>query len=210
MKISHSCSTGRSTLSIRACDKTAPKPEEKADVTAVSDANQSIDSNQDGSDIIGSELDGQITDLLTSIRNNETQKDNEEKAEGENQENNAESQEEQEGPSSVEVMENIDEIVKDETNENVEKTEANVETQKTPQKDEAKPEMETNGESKTETGESKTENGDGEAAKAENDQVAELKNTTGRSTPTRASSRLASTPATPSTIRTRRASRLIQ
>lgn len=48
------------------------------------------------------------------------------------------------------------------------------------------------------------------AVDEKNDQLASLKNTAVRSTPTRASTRLANTPAVPSSIRTRRASRLMQ
>lgn len=210
---------GRSTLSIRICDKNT-KPEDNVNtsqnVSIQSTDNKEMDTS--GSDIIGRDMDNEITALLSSIRNAENTEDikSEEKNDSITEKETAENTEKEPENTSVEI--NYEKVV---DNGDAPKTETNNENGTSTE--EIKTEEAENPETINDKKESEVDNNVSEKAEVDNnisekaevaneeirDQVSDLKNAaTGKATPTRASTRLASAPTTPSTIRTRRASRL--
>ncbi|CAB3247086.1 unnamed protein product [Arctia plantaginis] len=232
---------GRSTLSIRICDKNNGKRDEKAQNGTLSSAsNQNVSQVQEtldtsldkknvkkeleNSEDLAKELNENIIDLIESIENNGIKSENpkDEKA-NENIEEAAEQTKcKDEVVNSNEVVGDTNEVVGDtdevvgDTDEVVGGTDEVVGDSNTaegnsePVVGDSDEVPEGTDELPTDT--EKTENSEEKQPLVDekNDQLTQLKSTGGRATPTRTSTRLANTPATPSTIRTRRASRLMQ
>lgn len=228
---------GRSTLSIRICTNQTPR-ESNGENNESNDASFVKTEDQNDNDIITPELDGQITDLLSAIRKSEEEeiankengeineiKEGEEKplTENNSEEVNMEQGDNKNDEENAGNEENVDENITE--GKQGEEISEDIDTQNS----EAAKETETQDEkvdNETENPEvtdlNKEENlqeSNGGADQNSNektpttteeqsdDRVGELKsNGNGRSTPSRMSARLANV--TPSTIRTRRASRL--
>lgn len=235
---------GRSSLSVRVCSKdnqntTTEQNGENNDTMNDTDASTAEVKTEDKSadDInIPSDLDNQISDLLSTIRkaeeNDENGTDAEMKNDGQQDENNAtdavtkteqdeneilaedenDDNEAQDEQTSDEVQaenndgQGSDDAPKQDTEKNNGSVEKTDETKATQPEDSAQGNGENSEGTKTANSES---NETVKKMEVDDDKLGELKGAaTGRSTPTRTSARLANV--TPSSIRTRRASRLAQ
>ncbi|KAJ8706092.1 hypothetical protein PYW07_010869 [Mythimna separata] len=212
---------GRNTLSIRICPKASGPKEsngENADVSQDS-VNAGGEEQKDG-DILSPELDGQITDLLSSIRKSEEEDAAKENGEA-NENNTGEDQPQVENNAEDVEMKDVgdNENAGDEENNDENVTEENQGDDFTEDVDVPNSASANGTEEPAVTDDSNKEENSQEANEAQkasektptkteqqsDDKLGELKNVTGRSTPSRTSARLASV--TPSSIRTRRASR---
>lgn len=182
---------GRSTLSIRVCDNSNEKQEDNLNSSTDTTA-QNADGQKSAEDLIGSDLDVQITDLLTTINSEEIAAENPECKEGD------------EAIENAEVTGACDDKVEATTAEEGKET-----VQESENNDPAETENQNGVDTVAPNENAEIENKEVNEEKA--DKVSELKSAAPEptSTPqTRASTRLANAPATPGSIRTRRASKL--
>ncbi|XP_075987675.1 uncharacterized protein LOC142984147 isoform X2 [Anticarsia gemmatalis] len=259
----------RSTLNIRVCEPAnSEKPNGDTSTNEVGKNGENQERKDDvessEGDLLGTDLDNQITDLLTSIRTAEEKAHMQNGTKNETQETKMDEDKEvieitkdadtandvqeiasnaQETPNDAQETPNgqnsekkapepstddiavINEEVQDknetatveaetkqEDNTNSENKPESTEDTKSPATDEKTEKTNGDKEPEAENSQDSVNSKTEEPVAEKQDQVAELKSApTGRSTPTRSSSRLAGVaPTTPSTIRTRRASRLAQ